>query len=231
MSKYRVFESSIAQVANVVHSRSGLISGLTMPTGIKTALTKIEDHIVSNPITQLLDSGLSTLWIPPGTTKISYGVFSDCKSLTSVVIPNSVTMIEPYAFSICSNLTRVIIPGSVTSIGDYAFAGCKSLTSVTIGEHVADIGQSAFEDCTSLTSVVIPNSVTTIGDHAFYIGGRTSQATVTLLGTPRNLSQYAFVSGLNKSYVGTLNVSWAENDVAGAPWGAHNATINYNYTA
>ena len=28
----------------------------------------------------------------------------------------------------------------------------------------------------------------------------------------------------------TINVSWAANEVSGAPWGATNATINYNYT-
>ena len=28
----------------------------------------------------------------------------------------------------------------------------------------------------------------------------------------------------------TINVPWAEGAVAGAPWGATNATINYNYT-
>jgi hypothetical protein len=28
----------------------------------------------------------------------------------------------------------------------------------------------------------------------------------------------------------TINAPWAEGAVSGAPWGATNATINYNYT-
>ena len=28
----------------------------------------------------------------------------------------------------------------------------------------------------------------------------------------------------------TINVPWSEGEVAGAPWGATGATINYNYT-
>lgn len=36
-------------------------------------------------------------------------------------------------------------------------------------------------------------------------------------------------SGCNNLKV--INVPWAEGEVANAPWGATNATINYNYVA
>lgn len=54
----------------------------------------------------------------------------------------------------------------------------------------------------SLTSVTIPDSVKSIDSNTF-------QNCTNLL---------------------TINVPWAEGEVAGAPWGATNATINYNYT-
>lgn len=94
------------------------------------------------------------------------------------------------------------IPNSVTSIGDYAFFNCDSLTSVTIPNSVTSIGGSAFYWCDGLISVTIGNGITSIAKDAF--------------GSCKKLT--------------TLNVSWPEGKVKGAPWGAKNATINYNYT-
>lgn len=65
-------------------------------------------------------------------TSISYGAFSDCDFLTSVVIPNSVTYIESMAFGNCSGLTSIRIPDSVTYIGGGAFYGCDGLQEITI---------------------------------------------------------------------------------------------------
>ena len=50
--------------------------------------------------------------------------------------------------------------------------------------------------------------------------------TVTFKGKP-TISDSAF---LNCGNLTTINVPWAEGEVANAPWGATNATINYNYT-
>lgn len=52
---------------------------------------------------------------------IGASVFSDCRSLTSVIIPSSVTEIGWGVFKYCRSLTSVNIPSSVTEIGEYAF--------------------------------------------------------------------------------------------------------------
>ena len=80
-------------------------------------------------------------------TSISYGAFSDCRSLTSVTIPDS-----------------------VTSIGDNAFRGCSDLTSVTIGDGVTSIGSYAFYDCSNLTSINIPDGVMSTHYYGFFYG-------------------------------------------------------------
>ena len=103
-----------------------------------------------------------------GSTRIIYGAFSGCDSLTSITIPDSVTSIGYGAFSGCSSLTSITIPDSVTSIGRGAFDGCRGLTSITIPNSVTSIGESAFDGCRGLTSITIPDSVTSIGDRAFY---------------------------------------------------------------
>lgn len=55
---------------------------------------------------------------------IGASVFSDCRSLTSVIIPSSVTEIGWGVFKYCRSLTSVNIPSSVTEIGEYAFYSC-----------------------------------------------------------------------------------------------------------
>ena len=86
---------------------------------------------------------------------IGASVFSDCRSLTSVIIPSSVTEIGWGVFLYCRSLTSVNIPSSVTEIGEYAFWGCSSLTSVDIPSSVTSIGERAFYDCSGLRSIYV----------------------------------------------------------------------------
>ena len=50
---------------------------------------------------------------------------------------------------------------------------------------------------------------------------------MTFEGTPTSIASSAFSNCVKLT---TINVPWAEGAVANAPWGATNATINYNYT-
>lgn len=86
---------------------------------------------------------------------IGASVFSDCRSLTSVIIPSSVTEIGWGVFKYCRSLTSVNIPSSVTEIGEYAFYNCSSLTSVDIPSSVTSIGERAFYDCSGLRSIYV----------------------------------------------------------------------------
>ena len=97
--------------------------------------------------------GATEFTIPDGVTKIGWGAFWNCNSLTSVTIPNSVTYIGSFAFTGCNRLTSVTIPNSVTDIDTYAFYSCGGLTSITIPDSVTKIGTQAFSDCKNLTSV------------------------------------------------------------------------------
>ena len=134
----------------------------------------------------------------------SVGMFIDLieGDIVDLKIPDGVTAIGSYVFSDCASLASVTIPEGVTTIGSYAFSGCTNLASVTIPEGVTTIGDSAFSGCTSLASVTIPEGVTTIGSYAF-----------------SNMPADSHI------YCG-----FSEGDVSGAPWGATNATIVYDYT-
>ena len=94
------------------------------------------------------------------------------------------------------------LPSGLTSIGNYAFFRCSGLT---------------------LTS--LPSGITSIEDLAFY--GCLGLASLTFEGKPKSISNLAFRGCTNLT---TINVPWAQGAVKNAPWGARNATINYNYT-
>ena len=72
---------------------------------------------------------------------------------------------------------------------------------------------------------MLPAELLTIDTNAFYnCSGLTA---ITFKSKPSTFSASAFTGCTNLL---TINVPWAEGEVADAPWGATNATINYNYT-
>lgn len=91
------------------------------------------------------------------------------------------------------------------------------------GSKATYIREYAFAK-TQINSGVIPDHITTIQESAFY---DSTVKKVTFKGTPRNIANSVF---FNCFKLTTINVPWAEGAVAGIPFGAPNATINYNYT-
>ena len=57
--------------------------------------------------------------------------FMGCSGLTTVNISNGVTKLDAGAFGLCTGLTTVTIPQSMTDVGEYAFYGCTGLKRIT----------------------------------------------------------------------------------------------------
>ena len=115
------------------------------------------------------------------------------------------TKIDRQTFDGCTNLALTSLPEGLTEIDDYAFRNCTNLAITSIPAGVKYIKGQVFFNCIGLT-------------------------TLTFKGTP---SSYSFpTSGAFQGCTNltTINVPWAEGAIANAPWGATNATINYNYT-
>ena len=64
-------------------------------------------------------------------TSIGESAFQGCTGLTSITIPEGVTRIYNLAFYGCTGLTSVTIPEGVTRIGELAFYFCRGLTKIT----------------------------------------------------------------------------------------------------
>lgn len=119
----------------------------------------------------------------------------------------------------------VKLPSDVTVIRNDAFSSCDSCCLESLPEGLTYIGINAFYDCRNLRITSIPSAVEVIADTAF--SSCNGLTTITFKGTPRKIASSAFMMCPNLT---TINVPWAEGAVANAPWGATNATINYNYT-
>ena len=135
------------------------------------------------------------------------------------------TIIRKYAFNGCRSLALTSLPSGLTSIGTHAFDGCSSLALTSLPSGLTSIDTYTFDDCSSLALTSLPSGLTSIGNYAFR--NCRSLASLTFEGTPTSISRTAFSGCTNLT---TINVPWAEGAVANAPWGATNATINYNYT-
>ncbi len=91
-------------------------------------------------------SGLTSLTLPAGITKIGDRAFWACSGLTSLNLPAGITVIDDYAFWYCSGLTSLTLPDGITSIGEGAFKDCSGLTSIYVyAENVPEINSYSFE--------------------------------------------------------------------------------------
>ena len=116
------------------------------------------------------------------------------------------------------------LPEGITSIGSYAFYGCPNLALTSLPESITSIGDSAFFNCSNLALTSLPESITSIGYSAF--AECSNLKSLTFKGTPTRISSNIFVGCENLT---TINVPWSKGALSNAPWGATNATINYNY--
>ena len=137
-------------------------------------------------------SGLESIVIPEGVTKIGYGAFYHCDNLQSVQIPSTVTEIDDYAFAKTPFLENnqsatypfvvagdgiligylgsdsiINIPGGVKQISDGVFRDHMGITAVNVPDTVEAIGEDAFKGCHNLTTVNGGKNVKSIGAGAF----------------------------------------------------------------
>lgn len=154
--------------------------------------------------------------------------FKDIIERTSkdpITLPSDLATIGNYAFYNYTNLKISNLPAGVTAIGASAFYGCKNLALTSLPSGVTSISSDTFYNCISLALTSLPSGIKSLGRGAF--GDCTGLTSLTFEGTPTTINSYAFSNCTN---IATINVPWAEGTVKNAPWGATNATINYNYT-
>lgn len=165
-------------------------------------LAKIDDFAFSSC------DKLEEINVPDTVTEIGIGAFGSCTSLTTVALPNSIVTINMGTFRGCSKLRECNMPTELVYINQNAFSNCKALTEITLPSNVFKIHSEAFASCSNLQTVTFTNHSDTVYENMF-------------------IQENVFDGCSN---LAVINVPWSEGRVSGAPWGATNATINYNYT-
>lgn len=168
----------------------------------------------------------------PNLSSIGKEAFAQCL-FSSLTIPEC--DIGERAFASCTDLSELTFTSrderSLT-IGTYAFNGCGSLTTVAFADHLINkIGEHAF-DGAGLTTVTVP-PVYTWQDYAF--ANCTGLTTVYIKECPSWLEGlYDASAPLANTFSGCsaltdIYVTWGEGHYWGAPWGATNANVHYNW--
>lgn len=197
----------------------------------------IKDGVNIGGVTGTLQSSAPNMYIEETYFQTSSGVM-----VTSAVLHGNFTGIRPFMYCCrayfqknvlgwgASQLTSISLPETITSIQGYAFSGQSALKEFPYLPKLTILGTECFA-ATGLTSFTI-NANTHIDKGAFE---NSALEEVTFLGKPsyiyhgEGLSTYRLVfEGCTK--LTSIKVPWAEGEVNGAPWGATNATITYNYT-
>ena len=160
-----------------------------------------------------------------GYTAIKPYAFYECRSLALTSLPSEITSIGTYAFYNCKSLALTSLPSGITRIGDFAFQNCSKLALTSLPSGLTGVGNYTFYGCQKLSLTSLPSGITSIGGNAF--GNCKGLTSITFQGKPNSIASNAFRNCTN---LNTINVPWASGEVADAPWGATNATINYNYT-
>ena len=161
--------------------------------------------------------------LPANLITLGGYAFCACYNLEISELPNNLATIGLNCFMNCRKLNFESIPNSVTSIN--GFTGCINLELKNLSQNITTIPNACFSGCEKLQISKMPSAVSTIGENSFYrCYGITS---LVFEGTPSSINATAFNQCNNLL---NIYVPWSENAVAGAPWGAVNATITYDYT-
>lgn len=196
-------------------TQSTVITDITLPASV----TSMETYTFSGSTSlKNLDMSLCTR-----LTSIPQYLANGCTKLETAILPDNATSIAGNVFQNDSVLTTVHLPNNITSIPTYCCGGCSALSTITLPPNITSIGTYAFQT-SGLTSVTIPQTVTTISTSAFASCSKLTE--VHFLGTPATIATNTFNNSKNLL---DIYVPWSSGQVAGAPWGATNAQIYYNY--
>lgn len=132
---------------------------------------ELKEYEIGESITEIGEfafarSGLTSVTIPEGVTKIGYGAFYHCDDLTNVTLPDSIVEIEPYAFEktpwVDDTSEAFLVAGDGILI---AYHGSDSVVNIPAG--VKQIGPGVFKEHAGITAVNLPGTVQVIGEEAF----------------------------------------------------------------
>lgn len=199
-------ESSLAgnnASVNVSYDESNLSSDEYIPQRKFYKQKSLTNYAIGETIKSIgrlafAESGLKSVDIPEGVTRIEYGAFMSCMDLGTVTIADTVSSIGTKAFEGTKWLNdwkngesaggeddflivgdgfllayrggseHVQIPEGVKQIGSEVFKGHSEILDVDVPDSVVRINAEAFRNCSSLTGLTGCEGLDTVIRGAFY---------------------------------------------------------------
>ena len=145
------------------------------------------------------------------------------KNIKKIEYSNNVIAINGNYFYY-SNIESTTLSNNLRSLGSYSLKTTPE-EELILPDTLEYIGNSAFGCCQELKKITMKNKVTNIGKHILGRGYNGIKE-ITILGTHVEMNNNAFIDQNNI----TINLTASKDSISGAPWGAYNATVNWNYT-
>ena len=113
-------------------------------------------------------SSATRVELPSGIVEMGASVFSDCKSLETVVWSDSINIIPSSTFRFCNALKSVENISHITEISFNAFDDCNALQIIDLtGTKITKIDDNAFSDCNRLKEIKLPETLKVLGSNVF----------------------------------------------------------------
>ena len=176
-------------------------------------------------------NSIEDLTLNEGLTTIGSEAFSH-NNLKTIRLPNSVTSMDVGAFN--SNLIEgenvyiynKNVDGSIdyTTLNSY---GNRRNNNITFPSNIKVLGGQSLYFIDNLTELNIPDTIEKLDNQFAY--NNKNLTTVNIGSGIKEIESNAFY-GIGNQDTLTININRKENAIAGAPWGATNATINWTGT-
>ena len=217
-----------------------ICTGETATGSVKKIATVYEGLPVTEIAASAFVNSTSDIYIPTTIKTVGSSAFNapsaklhivDLESYMNIDFANSYAT-SPFTKVSSSNIYiendnsgNLIIPEGITTVKMRAFQSNSTtpyIKSIKFPKSLTTIGTLAFS-AIGVEELIIPATVTHIDAAAFEVAPKL--ISVIFEGTPISLSATTFQ---NSNAITDIYVPWSTGKIAGAPWGAKNATIHYD---
>lgn len=167
------------------------------------------------------NTGLTSFNITSNITTVGTDICGYCEDLETVTIDSRNLDLKEGSFEYCTKLTSVNII-AVSKMRTSAFAH-TAISEVTVPSSCSLVGTNVFGNNANLKKVIF--GCYEVGDHV--VASSSNLETVELTSSVSTVDSVAF-QGAPEGI--TINIRKNEGYISGEPWGAVNATINWNYS-